>query len=374
MKYNLLLILGFWVASMNSWADSRLEEPLTFVSADSVVVWGEDRSDYRTTALSVAAQLQVRPVQVERVVKKQLQKDRTHWQKELLPSLNLSGAVADELGGIAVVPTAAMILQAGKLYLQTADAQYMDAVERAALNALMSVAVPGDLSFEKHIAAQALMNTSGMVYATDAEGVYVNLYINSSTHIQTEQLDFVLDQLTAMPHEGRVKLRMGGLKSGLQPIKVRLRMPNWACGTLPDACHFGILENTQTVPAIYVNGREEHYPVVNGYLVIDRKWNSGDEVYFDFPFKVQHLYPRQQEYFNTNVVALQRGPLLYGFMQPTEGFSYTPKDVVSENLEPNGYGHTTVSVPVTMFDTQKKVQIAEPLMDGAKYIWMNVTK
>ena len=375
MSKNLILFIGVWMATLNLWAGQPLKKALTFVSSDSIVVWGDDRSDYRTTALGVAAELKARPICVEQEVdNKQLKRVQKQWEQEVLPSLHLSGGVADEQGDISVVPTSALIMEAGKLFLQTADAQYIDAIERTALNALMAVAVPGELSFEKHIAAQALMNTSGMVYATDDEGLFVNLFINSSTHIKTGKFDFVIDQLTAMPHEGRVKLRISGLKKGLAPIQLRVRMPNWCCGAFPESYHFGLEGTPDKYPLVYVNGREEQYPVVNGYLVINRQWNSGDEVFFDFPFKVQYLHPKVSRRFNTEVVALQRGPLIYGFLQPTEHFSYDKKKTVTENVAPNNFGHTTLSVPVTLSDGKEQVKMAEPLMDGGKYMWMNASK
>ena len=36
------------------------------------------------------------------------------------------------------------------------------------------------------------------------------------------------------------------------------------------------------MPIIYVNGREEFCTIEKGYAVIRRKWNAGDEVFFDF--------------------------------------------------------------------------------------------
>ena len=371
MKKIFCLGIFLWITAPQVWAAQPLKRPLNFVSADSVVVWGDDRSDFRATALAIDPQLQVRPVSVAAINKKQWKRDYEEWTRELLPSLNLSASVADEQGKISVVPTASLVQNAGKMFLQSGNSQFMDVVERAAWNGLMAVAVPGELTFDKHVAAQALINTSSMIYATDEEGVYVNLYINSSTHIKTQHLDFVLDQLTVMPHDGRVKLRMGGLSKGLQRIKIRLRMPDWTFGRFSETYHFALTHTVSQLPQVYVNGREENYPVENGYLVIDRPWNSGDEVYFDFPFQVQYLSPVRQGEICKGMIAFQRGPLVYGFRQPTEGGVFSLQNAAKEDASPNQFGHSQIAVPVTMMDGTSAVYKAEPMMDGAEYLWMN---
>lgn len=368
------LLIAFVAVCSNLTAGGPLKKPLTFIASDSIVVWGDDRCDFRTTALSVAPELKERPVVLKADDAKKFKKNVAAWKKEVLPALNILGSLGEVGDKEQVLPTTQMMAQAGKLFLQTGDAAYLDVVERVSLNALMDLLAPGELSFEKHVAAQAMMNTSGMIYATDAVGLYVNFYINSSTHVKTDSLDFVIDQLTAMPHSGRVKLRIGGMTKGQQPIVLRLRMPFWAYGAMPEQLPF-ILEGTpEKLPTVYVNGREEFYKMENGYLVINRLWNTGDEVYFDFPFHVQQLYAVTKKNVDKSKFSLQRGPLVYGYTTPLAEKVNLEKMKFTEEVEANKYGHSVIVCEPRQADGKGRRVETQPVMDGVKQLWFQTTK
>lgn len=367
MKKVYSLILFWCLGVLPIWADRFLKVPLAFVPSDSIIVFGEDRSDFRMAALSVAPRLRARHLSVGKIDKRALKRKAEQWDRETLSHLNILGAVGSDVCPVDAVAAAEVTAAGGTLFLCTADARYMDVVERTSLNALMAVATPGELTFEKRIAAQALMNVSGMVYAADEAGLFVNMYINSSTHVKTAHQDFVIDQLTAMPHSGRVKLRITGLRKGLHPMLLRLRMPDWACRGGDTGRPFSLSGTSDKLPTVYVNGREEFYRMEKGYLVIDRKWNSGDEVFFDFPFQVQQLSGSS---LGQGFVALQRGPLVYGFGALEEGMTVCLPLKVAEGNEPNRYGHTLLQVPMIARDGRATMEEAAPVMDGAVCWWL----
>ena len=69
-----------------------------------------------------------------------------------------------------------------------------------------------------------------------------------------------------------------------------------------------------------VNGRAEDVPTANGYWVIARKWNSGDEVFFDLPMTPRFIHRTYEPGRATGStkrsrpvrqIAVQRGPLIY---------------------------------------------------------------
>lgn len=367
--FSLLVVLV--MASMDLMAGGPLKKPLTFVESDSIVVWGSDRSDFRATALSVAPELKAQSLTLDEEDIKKYKKIASVWRKEILPSLNILGGLGEIGNQSQVLPTTHMMTEAGKLFLQSGDASYMDVVERTSLNALMAVLSPGELSFEKHIAAQALMNVSGMVYATDDAGLYINFYINNSCRIKTDKLNFVIDQLTAMPHSNRVKLRIEGMKKGQQPIVLRLRMPSWAYGDLSENMKFQLSGTPEKVPVVYVNGREENYPVENGYMIINRLWNSGDEVYFDFPFHMQQLYPAEKCRTNKSKFALQRGPLVYGLSETYTDVLPSDKLEYIEREEPNEFGHSVIIIQNNQTEDKTQKLETQPVMDGVKQLWLN---
>ena len=368
------LLIAFVAVCSHLMAGGPLKKPLTFIASDSIVVWGDDRSDFRTTALSVASELQARPVVLTKDDVKKYKKNVSSWKKDVLPALNILGSLGEVGDKDEVLPTTEMMTQAGKLFLQTADAAYLDVVERVSLNALMVLLAPGELSFEKHVAAQAMMNTSGMIYATDASGLYVNFYINSSTHVKTDNLDFVVDQLTAMPHSGRVKLRIGGMTKGQQPIVLRLRMPSWAYQAVPQQMPFALEGTPDKIPTVYVNGREEFYKMENGYLVINRLWNSGDEVFFDFPFNVQRLHSVKKGEADKGKFSLQRGPLVYGWTEPLTEEVCVEDMKFTEDVEGNRFGHSIINCEVRKTDGKTHLLETQPVMDGVKQLWLNVKK
>ena len=366
------LLISLVAISTSLLANGPLKKPLAFIPSDSVMTWGDDRSDFRATALTVAPDVQTRPVMLKSEDLKRYKKDVAIWEDEILPNLNILGGLGAVGDMSLVLPTTKMVPLAGKLFLQTADASYMEVLERAAYNAFMAILSPGDLNFEKHVTAQATMDLSGMIYAADAEGLYVNFYTNSSTRIKTDRLNFVIDQLTGMPHSNRVKIRLTGLKKGKQPIVLRLRMPSWAYGEMPKCMPFALAGTPENLPKIYVNGREETYQLEKGYLVISRLWNSGDEVYFDFPFHVQQLYVANKGKKVMDKYALQRGPLVYGFERVSVGTVNLNGAKFEEKEEPNAKGHTVVAYEMKSADHKPQVLEAQPVMDGVRSLWIEV--
>ena len=365
------LLITLIVASADVMAGGPLKQPLTFIESDSIIVWGDDRSDFRTTALSAAPELKARHIIVSNDDVKNYKKNVAVWNKELLPQVNILGSLGEIGDKEQLLPTSQMMTQAGKLFLQSADATYLDVVERCALNALMVSLRADEMTFEKHVAAQAMMNVSSMIYATDDVGLFINFYINSSTRIKTDQLNFVIDQLTAMPNSNRVKLRIGGMRKGQQKIVLRLRMPNWAMASAGnEKQHFALEGVPEHLPTVYVNGREEFYHMEHGYLVIDRLWNSGDEVYFDFPFAVRYLYNAPKGKTDYRQVALQRGPLVYGLTEAFDGSLMACETKFIEEDEPNDDAHSMVAATVKVAGDKTQKLEAQPVMDGVKQIWM----
>ena len=196
----LLLLLLFCGSTLYLPAAGPLKKPLHFVPSDSVIVWGGDRSDIRATALAASPSLKCRETTLSPADMAQAKHTIKSWEKDILPELNPLGGLGEAYDDSRVLELSKMLTLGGKLFLLTADAQYMNVVERASLNALLHMLRPGDMNFEKHTAAQALINASGMFYAYDDEGVFVNLYVNSSTHIAYR--DFPRDNTPSRWHFG----------------------------------------------------------------------------------------------------------------------------------------------------------------------------
>lgn len=377
MKMRYTIIIGLaacWMMVYSAVAQNRLKESLSFVPADSVVVWSGDRSDLKALALSVDNGLKGQAVTAGAEERKNFKDRFRQWQTETAPSLDFIGRCSAE-GIDTVVAVAHACRLSGELFLQTGESRYMDLVERCAFNYLTSrteASLP--LSFEKRMAARALMDISGMMYATDEEGIFVNFFVNNTTHVKTSTLDFVIDQLTALPYGNRLKIRISGLKNGRTPLTVRFRMPDWALASAATAMRYHYCGEKQGLPDIYVNGRSENLPVVGGYVVVKRLWNNGDEIYLDFPVVPLHLQQKASG-GATAVGGWQYGPLAYGCAEPfllshpVSVFSYE----VLPMEEPNEWGHDVFGIQVTDGTSQKRQWLLEPMTDAGKHVEINET-
>lgn len=360
MIFILMLCLGCCAR-----AQQRLPFPLEFVAADSIVIWGGGTSDFRGAALAADASLRSHVVRADSGTAASFETDARRWSERVLPRLNLVGGLGDAGASGQAEGAMQVVAAAAPLLLQTADAQYADAIERAVFNALCAaVSAPGGMSFDKHVAAQTLMDAAGMVYATDSAGVYVNLYLNTSAHIVTPRFDFVLDQMTAMPFDGLVKLRLTGLGPGRHRLKLRFRMPAWAlCRAFP-AGTYAVEGEELPLPVVYVNGREPlRQGFENGYVVIDREWVSGDEVYFVLPVRPAWVRADGRS-------AVLCGPLVYALSgqspgrRPVAGMTLRPADEV------NAQGNLVLEAAPPAASAEIDTLCLEPYMDCAGQVWM----
>lgn len=296
-------------------AQERLRHPLRFVSADSILIWGLDNSHLKATALRADGNLTERPFVVGDMSDKEFRAAAKEWSESILPSLSLSGGSEDEAPGGQAVAATNTLEAAARLFLLTGEAAYAEAMERSLFNELLAEAsAHRPLSFEKHVAARALLNGAGTMYAyePDGETLYINYFSNSSTRISTGRTKLTVEQLTGMPHSGRVKIRIEGLRQEQTRLKVCLRIPMWAVRRPYPDFAFAVSGDILPMPAVHVNGRELlEYKTERGFLTIDRAWNNGDEIFFDLPTHAFALRRKKNGKAVRGAIALQRGPFLY---------------------------------------------------------------
>lgn len=196
-----------------------------------------------------------------------------------------------------------------------AESRYVDELERGLYNGILSgVSLRGDTYFYENpqeagrnrvrwswhgcpccppMFLKVMGALPGYLYATDAEGVYVNLFVGSQARMKVAGADLTLKQTTRYPWEGRVQL----LVDVPQPatFALRVRIPGWCTGA-----------------RVTLNGAEQS-PLnpERGYAVFRRTWRSGDTLELALPMPVEriHAHPRVQA--NAGRVALQRGPMVY---------------------------------------------------------------
>lgn len=108
---------------------------------------------------------------------------------------------------------------------------------------------------------------ASMIYAHDAEGLYVNLFMPST--LDWRDRGVRLRQETRFPYEARTRLTV---EAASGPFAMRLRIPGWA----------------DERARVTVNGRPvEAVAAPGSYLVLRRSWRAGDRVEIDMPMPVK---------------------------------------------------------------------------------------
>lgn len=221
--------------------------PLTFVPADSVVFFDADAANLEATALAVDATLRPRPYpeMSRREARRALRKGG--WRADR------NGDVYRAVGDINRLAPLLQWCGHGDVAADISALLYHRVLPAAQTE-----------GFARHMAAQALISAGGIAYMTGGEHVYINLLANSMARIKTADLSLTLDQITSLPYGTNVRFRMGGVPTQT-PVTLHIRLP----------------EGQTSLPTIFVNGRSEACPLQDGYIVVSRRWNTGDEVWFE---------------------------------------------------------------------------------------------
>lgn len=375
LLFLLLCIIPFSVeAQQYAW----LEKSLKYVPSDSVQTWAYSGADFKQLAYSCCPN--------PRISKNFASADYTDKRDELADAwalfqsqLNIVGGGDDELNDTQGYPAATVFSIALPLWKLTGQAALADYMERAIYNAAIRIASLPDSVRDKddaEAAAAILLLAPDVIYATseDEKDLYTNLYTNCTSRLNLQGERFMLDQITRMPAVGDVKFRISQLNSPLR-FRLHLRLPDWAVRRNAPGTPYIYIGVQPASPTVLVNGRavEEVKPDGQGYLVIDREWQRGDEVFLRFPLEPQYVRRAESKSGNAirGEVALQRGPQVYVITTPTSGcyFSINAPAVLTNDA--NEKGHAILSG--TMFRTGNVPQdaaapsvpfFAEPYADG----------
>ena len=178
-----------------------------------------------------------------------------------------------------------------RMFLATGEAKYMDVLERALYNGVISgVSLSGDKFFYDNPlesmgeherqrwfgcaccpgnVTRFMASVSNYVYATQGNDIYVNLYIQGKSEMKTADNQVQLIQTTGYPWDGKVSIAVKPEKES--EFAIRLRIPGWLQST-PVASDL----YTYTTPAekytLKVNGSTVKPAEGDGYATIVRTW------------------------------------------------------------------------------------------------------
>jgi uncharacterized protein len=144
--------------------------------------------------------------------------------------------------------------------------------------------------------ARTLASLPGYVYGVAPEGVYVHLYaIGRASVVLADGHRVVLEQETAYPWDGEVRVRVASMPEGAAEFSIHMRVPGWceAAGVaVNDVAHAAEIR-----PA--------------SYLAVHREWRAGDELVLRLDMPVRRVEAHPWATANHGRVALMRGPLVY---------------------------------------------------------------
>jgi len=209
----------------------------------------------------------------------------------------------------------ANIMWAFRMFLISGEGRFLDLLELALYNgALSGISLDGEQFFYVNPLAdrgrhrrrnwfdcaccppniaRTLASVPGYFYALSDDGIWINLYGQSVSHLATGDNLITIEQNTEYPWQGEVELVVRPEKD-IQ-LCLHLRIPGWCRD-----------------PKVSLNGRSvEANPRPSEFLVLDRVWRAGDRVHLSMPMPAERIVCNPHVFENVGRVALRRGPLIY---------------------------------------------------------------
>ena len=272
-----------------------------------------------------------------------------------------------------------------RMFLATGDAKYADVYERALYNGVISgVSLSGDKFFYDNPLesmgeherqawfgcaccpgniTRFVASVPLYMYATQANDIYVNLYIQSEAEIETEGGKVSIKQTTDYPWEGVVTLEVN--PESAHNFALRLRIPGWSqdAPVPTDLYHF----TSKAKPyVVMVNGKtvKPAFSSKDGYFTIVRDWQAGDKISLELPMDVRQIEANPRVEDDLGRLAVQRGPIVYCL----EGVDQKDS-IVFNKIIPQGTAFTTsfekdlLGGVMTLLATAQEIQKDSTLTD-----------
>jgi DUF1680 family protein len=216
-----------------------------------------------------------------------------------------------------------------RMFLATGDAKFMDVVELALYNSVLSGGaldgtnffytnplrvtdpMPTELRWSRQRVpfvssfccppnlVRTIAESADYAYGKTGDSIWVNLYGGSSLETTLASGEKIrLSQETDYPWNGRVRIKIE--MRGKASFALKLRIPGWASQA-------GIRIN---------DAPSDDSPKPGSYFEIGRTWNAGDFVDLDLPMPMRLMEANPLVEEDLNQVAIQRGPIVYCVESP----------------------------------------------------------
>lgn len=218
-----------------------------------------------------------------------------------------------------------------RMFLATGDAKYMDVLERALYNGVISgVSLSGDKFFYDNPLesmgeherqrwfgcaccpgniTRFIASVPNYAYATQQNDIYVNLYIQGKADIQlADSTHVTLEQATGYPWSGKVAITVTPDKE--EKFAIRLRIPSWL-KSAPVASDLYAYTDAPKKYTLKVNGSSARAAQGDGYETIVRMWKAGDVIELDMPMDVRRIQANDSVEVDRGMLAMERGPIVF---------------------------------------------------------------
>jgi DUF1680 family protein len=239
-----------------------------------------------------------------------------------------------------------MALWNQRMFLLTGDARYVDVMERAMYNGILSgvsldgrsffyanpLESDGKFGFNQGQPGRApffgtaccpgnisrfLPSMPGYIYAVKGDGLYVNLFVQGEAEVEAAGRKFRVKQETRYPWDGAVRITIEPEKK--TALSVLVRIPGWARGEAVPGGLYRFADSVDEKPTLKVNGKAVAINLEKGYARVARVWKKGDVIELGLPMPVRRVVADEAVKDDAGKVALERGPLVYCAEWPDNG-------------------------------------------------------
>ncbi|MDR2388328.1 MAG: glycoside hydrolase family 127 protein [Tannerellaceae bacterium] len=156
-----------------------------------------------------------------------------------------------------------------------------------------------------------LPSLPSLIYATQGDTVYVNLFVSAKAEIPLGRRCVDITQETDYPWDGKVNFRVS-TRGNAGGLTLRIRIPAWAVnedspGSLYTSRPVGKVESY----ALWVNGERVEGKRQNGYVEISGRFTGDDRIELNLPMQVHCIEAHPGVEADRGLLALSYGPLVY---------------------------------------------------------------
>lgn len=218
-----------------------------------------------------------------------------------------------------------------RMFLATGNAQYIDVLERALYNGVISgVSLSGNKFFYDNPLesmgqhdrqawfgcaccpgniTRFVASVPGYMYANQGNDIYVNLYAQSKGSLKTANNTVQLSQATQYPWDGLVKITVKPTTQS--QFSIKLRIPGWANEQAVPTDLYKFNQAADSKYEVWLNGKKTIAKLQNGYVVLNKTWRNGDIIEVRLPMPVRRIQANTQVKDNEGKLVFQRGPVVY---------------------------------------------------------------